>query len=384
MGVYIFLFILISVLCIKYDFNNNIIKTSKYKPFFLVCLTLSLIGGLRYHIGSDTANYIEQFEYIPTIKDFFKIIELENLSQPLWYLTNSIGKTIVDDFIIIQILHSFIVNFLIGRFIFKTCEKPFIAILAYTCCIWWNFNFEIMRESLCVAIYLNIYNNYLQNNNIKKFLLHSIPIMLIHYFAFIPIIFTFIIHFFKYRSFLLGGIVVTFILYFKISEGMLMKYMLLIEGVMESDGIERAMKYLESDQLGFVASSVIGISFVFITQVFYSFLISKDKKIDERVAKILLLYSFIIILRLKLLILVRFINYWQIILIVYAINYFIINKRNIYALYIKTIFVYSIYMGISNFLSPTESDNSKYDCRYIPYSSYLDKTIHQKRESLFY
>ena len=383
MFIYLFLFILLLVFCCKFDLKSNDNK-NKSRPFFFLCFILSIVAGIRYHIGSDTANYMEEFVEIPTINLFFSSIDIKELSQPLWYIFNSICKTIIDDFILVQLIHSFIVNFLIGRFIYKSCQKPFIALLAYLCCCWWNFNFEIMRESLCISIYLNLIYSYTQSNNIKRFIYCSIPLMFIHYFAFIPIVLTFILHYVKYKPFLYIGMFSTLFLYFKLSEDLLMEYMLLVEGAMEGDAIERAMTYLESDKYGFIPSSIIGIAFAFVTKIAYSFIISYDKNIVNRIAKLLLLYGFILILRLKLLILVRFVNYWQIILIVYAINYIIAKKKSALVFYVKAIFVYNIYLGIDSFLTPISSDKSKYDSRYIPYASYFDKTINPQRESLFY
>lgn len=384
MFIYLFLFILIIIFCFKYDYQSHN-NTNKHNSFYLLCIILSLVAGLRYHIGSDTANYMEDFEEIPTINDFLNAIELEDLSQSLWYLFNSICKSIIDDFILIQLIHSFIVNILIGRFIYKTCKKPFIALLAYLCCCWWNFNFEIMRESLCISIYLNLIYEYIQKNNIYKFLLYSSPLFLIHHFAFIPIILTFLLHFVKYKHILYFGLPVTIIVYFLSSEASLTGYLALFSGTLgEGDVMIRAMNYIQSSQYGFITSNIIGIAFILLTKVLYSFVVSLDKGINPMIAKLLLLCGLVYILQLKIMIFVRFVNYWQIILFVYAINYFLSNKKNIIYSYMIVVFVYNVYLGINSFLTPLDIDKSKYDSRYIPYSSYFDKTINPVRESLFY
>lgn len=384
MFIYISLFIIIILFCIKYDFSISKDENNRYKSFYFLCVILSLVAGLRYHIGSDTANYIADFDEIPTLGNILVGLDFKDLSQPLWYLFNAFCKTITDDFILVQLLHSFIVNICIGRFIYKLCKKPFLGLLAYVCCCWWNFNFEILRESMCIAIYLNLIYNYIKHNNIFKFLLYSIPLIFIHHFAFIPIALTVIIYFLNYKPFLYLGCVATIILYFILSEGMLLQYMLTIESVMGGDSVERAIEYIQSDQYGFMTSSIIGILFVIITKVAYAFVVAGSKKINPLIAKLLLLYGFTLILRLKIMILVRFINYWQIILIVYAINYIIENRKQVLSLYVKFIFVYNIYSGVDSFLTPLDSDTSKYDCRYIPYSSYISKKVHPARESLFY
>lgn len=383
MLVYVCLFVLILIFCFKYDFSSS--YKEKKGAFYFSCVVLSLVAGLRFHIGSDTASYIEYFEDIPNIANVFNEIELKELTQPLWYFYNSICKTIIDDFIIVQLTHSFFVNLLVGRFIYKTCKKPFIALLAYLCICWWNFNFEVMRESLCIAIYLNLIYDYIQKKNIYKFLLYSSPLFLIHHFAFVPIILTFLLHFVKYKHILYFGLPITIIVYFLSSEASLTGYLALFSDTLgEGDAMIRAMNYIQSSQYGFTTSNIIGIAFILLTKVLYSFIVSLDKGINPMIAKLLLLCGLVYILQLKVMIFVRFVNYWQIILFVYAINYFLSNKKNIIYSYMIVVFVYNVYLGINGFLTPLDIDKSKYDSRYIPYSSYFDKTIHPVRELLFY
>ncbi|MBR5483594.1 MAG: EpsG family protein [Alistipes sp.] len=358
---------------------------NKSRFFYFLCGLISLVSGLRYHIGSDTANYMNYFIEVPTISNILTSVDFDDLSQPLWFLLNSICKTVVDDFILVQLVHSFAVNLLVGRFIYKTCSKPFLALLAYLCCAWANFNFEIMRESLCIAIYLNLlYDCYIKNNNIRRFLLYSIPLMFIHHFAFIPLLLTFILYYIKYNRLLYFGLLLSIVLYLTLSEDMVIQFILLFGGVLDSETMSIATDYIESDKYGMMNASLIGIAFAFLTKILYSFVVSKDKRIDPLIAKLLLMYGLIAILRLKLFIITRFLNYWQIILIVYSINYYILHKKQILALYVKLCFVYNIYLGIDSFLTPLDFDNSKYDCRYVPYSSYLDKTTNPIRETYFY
>lgn len=383
MGVYVFLFALFVYNIIRYDFSTR--KQHRYKQsFYVCCILLSLIAGLRYHIGSDTANYIEYFEAVPSLWEFFSYIDIHTLSQPLWFLFLSIIKTLFKDFLALQLIHAFIVNLLIGKFIYEQCEKPFIALLAYYCCCWWNFSFEIMRESLCVAIYLTILYSYVKTHNLKRFIISSIPLLFIHMFAFIPIVLTIIVLKINYKFILYFGFLATMILFLFLDNDLIMKVLLISDGFMSDSFADRVSQYVEGEKYGFKSISVLGYVFIIITSVIYPIIVSKSKVLDENYSKMLLLFAFVIILRMKLLIFVRLCNYWEIILFICVVNYIVSNKGTITKWYIVLCFCYSIYSSIHTFLTPQDFDNSKFDCRYIPYSSYIEKSVHPTRENLYY
>lgn len=379
MFIYIILFLIFLSASIIYRGQD----VSLYKKqYYFLCVLLSFVSGIRYHIGSDTGVYIDQFSMIPNISDLFLFIE--NWNEVLWYIFISVLKTIVDDFIIVQIVHSLIVNLLIGRVIFKLCKKPFWALFFFLCCHWWNFNFEIMRESLCVALYLNVLYNYLQNKNISYFIIFSLPIIFIHQFAFVPILFTILTHFFTYRSVLIGGMFISIIFYFIISDAFILQIMdSWGSGVFSEDVTDRILLYSDSDLYGFKTLSLLGTGLILLTNFICSFVLSKEEE-NEVIAKLLLLYAFVVILRLKLLIMSRFYNYWELLLFVCAINYLCNNGNLLKKVYLYFCLIFFLYVGINIFLHPLDDSNSKYNIKYIPYASYIDKTICPERESFFY
>ena len=314
MAIYIILLLLILINILKYDLGSKE-HGKKKTPFYFCCVVLATVAGIRYHIGSDTANYIAYFENVPELANFFKEFNLEALTQPLWFLLLSVSKGVFSDFLGFQFLHALVVNLLIGRFIFTLCQKPFVALLVYFCCCWWNFNFEIMRESLCVAIYINIFNAYTKNNDIKQFALRSAPLLFIHMFAIIPITLTVVVHYFKYKTVFFVGLVVTAILFFVLSNEAITNLLLMGGSMVGESFAERVTLYVEGDKYGFKTLSIFGVLFITITSVIYPMIVSKSKVVNEGYAKMLLLYSFVVILRMKILIFIRICNYWEIMLL---------------------------------------------------------------------
>ena len=252
--------------------------------------------------------------------------------------------------------------------------------------MWWNFNFEIMRESLCVAIYLNILLAYFTHKNIYKFLLFSIPILFIHWFSFIVIILTVVVHFISLKRLIVFCTVVALLSLFLFDANGLFEYFLFLDLFLPDNMTERSVFYLASDDYGFINITIVGIIFILLTQVLYPYLIVSLKETNEEKCKLLVLYMFFIVLRLKLLILSRIVNYWDLLLIVMVVNSFFMHKNTYRMLYIRCCFIYSLYVGIRAFYLPSSLEtrgNIGYDCRYIPYSSYLTKQKNPDREYLY-
>ena len=380
MTVYILLFIVLLLSTILY--KGNVKNNNQKKVFYFLCIVFAFVGGFRYRIGIDTIRYTYAFENIPKIFEFSSY-SLDSISQPIWFLINSLSKTIFDDFIVVQIFHAFVVNLLIGRFIIKTCNKPFLALLVYYCLHWSYFNFEIMRESLCVAVYLNIFLLYMDTRNIKQFTLYSVPVMLIHWFAFVPILITIISHFVSKQYFLLISISLAIILYFFVDAGamnQIMEYANYFMG--DGSQVERIEMYLESDSLGFISVSAFGLLFIILTQVLPPLLVARNRTVNSSIAKMLIIFACIVLIRVKLLIVSRFLNYWDIIIIVYLINE-ITTSKHLVKLYLQCVMAYTVFNGVHSFYTPTTDDVAKYDSRYIPYSSYFTKELSPQRESLY-
>lgn len=95
------------ILCILFfDLSKN---NKRYLLIFrLFFILLSFLSAFRYGVGADTPNYMVAFDSIPKINDFVLIDFARFRFNPLYTLTNSVCRYIYDDFIILQILNSFV------------------------------------------------------------------------------------------------------------------------------------------------------------------------------------------------------------------------------------------------------------------------------------
>ena len=153
-------------------------KKNTNLPYWSLCLILVLLAALRYSVGGDTQGYMDMWEYLPTLTelrsfDFFGL----NMYQPFWYVINAIAKYIYDDFVSIQIILAIIVNFSIFSLFNKYSSYRFTCILVYYLMSYPYFNFEILRESLSICVFLFSISFLINKKWIKYFLLITIAFL---------------------------------------------------------------------------------------------------------------------------------------------------------------------------------------------------------------
>lgn len=382
---YISIFLLFIFLSYNYDIKGNKAGYNTWVKFG--CVILILLAGLRNHVGGDTFNYIYHFDQWPNLQELFSTkLSLSEVTQPLWFLINCILKTIYSDFVVVQLFHAIVVNLLIFRFIKKTTNKVFIAILFVYCIVWWNFNFEIMRESLCVAIYLNSLLE-LKKKKVFRFILFSIPCLLIHYFSFVIIAFTLLVYYLNNKTtiLLIGAIILVLLVFRDIFSN----FALEIAFMTAEDLSERLEDYIYGDVYGTTNLNLFGIfsKLLLLLQpvlIIYSYYTSKTT--DSLELKLLMLYILFFIITAVFPIFSRFLNYLMVLLIIGSINYLSQNKRkrNLSYSIVCILFIYNMVAGINEFYTPSPSDrsNNKYDCRYIPYKNVFEMPD-ATRESLY-
>lgn len=378
MIIYVLILFSFIYLAYKYDYLHQ--TRNKILWYKLSCLILILLAGLRNHVGGDTFNYISKFEEWPNLKElFYYKYSLSELTQPLWFLINSTLKTIIPDFTIVQIFHAVVSNILLFRFFKYTTPCLFSAILCSYCIYWWNFNFEILRESLCVALYLNALLE-LNKGKIWKYIIICLPALFIHYFSFIIIAITLIIHYIPKKHVILLSILCSSIFLF-LNPGMISSIIGGFLTITNPELLPTVENYLINDSYGFHQLNIFGIILQFIILLPTILLIKAYYKDSNKqfLVKLLCLYGVIIIFIAKILILARLQNYLLPVFVITVLNYLNENiHKKRYAYYIVfLVFTYYTISYINDFYQPPANSNLKYDCRYIPY-----KSIFQEEDKL--
>lgn len=175
---YIFSF-LISIFCMNlfyifYKKNHKVISS-----FFILAVfsILTIISGTRYNVGADYGAYIRMFQY--------KTYGYLEFGSRLLY---KISTYITEDPQFIIILFSALTNFAILMAIYRLKDrcKPSLVLASYLF-IFFPFSFNIIRQSLAMAICFLAFT-YLKQNTKKAYLL-VILAGLIHSSAFLMLLF---------------------------------------------------------------------------------------------------------------------------------------------------------------------------------------------------
>ena len=124
-------------------------------------LLLVCLAGFRYKIGGDTLFYMEMYDDWPSLAQWNWQDVLDGGYQPLWYLLCAICKAISPDFYVLQIALALFVNTAFFRFFVRHTSRPLLAVLLYAVLLYPYYNFEILRASVCVALFLFSFDSLL-------------------------------------------------------------------------------------------------------------------------------------------------------------------------------------------------------------------------------
>lgn len=370
-----FFFILLGVLF--YDTQLN--KGSGRILYIFSFLSFVVLSGLRYKVGGDTLEYFRSFDtQIPKLQNLTLNVFVELRYEPLWIIFNSVCKSIVDDFSFLQFVHAFFVNYVLFRFFKNYTTYKFTAILVYFLFYYLYLNFEILRESIAICLFLLAYPFLEKKENIKYFLLIGCACMF-H----ISAIILFILPFFKINE-LNRKVLIKMVLF------VLLAFIFLQIAPFLIPNEDLRVRFIEYQMF---TPSFAGFTFYlliyFVGPLFVYFKYTKYREV--MFPNLIFIYFTIAIIVSYLTGLSRFINYFMPFMTVYFVNFlFMLSTVKRYR-QVK-VFVIPIVFGIAfapkyMFYMRDTSENvpgtHKYNL-YLPYTSIFKKEEDENRELLFY
>ena len=373
MLIYIFVFLWLLALSIKYDINNH--KRGKEQWIRAVVAFFILFAGLRHRIGADTINYMYHFLNTPTLTQITEEgLDFSSLSQPLWFLINSFFKTIYDDFLLVQLFHAIVFNLLFFRYIKKKTDKFFITTLILYCSTWWNLSFEILREALCVALFLNA-TLYLEKGDVKKYIIICLPALFIHYFSFIIIFTTLIVYYANRKTIIAILSIVLALVLLNIDS---LNQILIALSLASSEGASSRVEELILNG-GISSLNIKGVMELMLFLTAPIILYFYYKRRDLFATKLLILFVFFSIISAVVVLLNRFQNYLFPIFIVLTVNYLSEHRlKTIQRYLIIGLTCLRMVIAVYNFYKPIDPYSTvDYDYRYIPY-----RTIFQENDPI--
>lgn len=181
----LYLTVLILVLYCVYNFDICEQKRNRDTWFNFLLFVFIIISGFAYRLGYDNANYMSEF---PMYRMYggYGWEELTSYSgrQPLWVLMTKICKAIVNKYWFFKLAHSLLINTLIFLAFRRLTKYVFTAILFYFVLVYFEYNFQVMRQSIAVALFMSSISKYEDNKwlpyyliNILGFLFHEAAII---------------------------------------------------------------------------------------------------------------------------------------------------------------------------------------------------------------
>ncbi|MDE5790882.1 MAG: EpsG family protein [Muribaculaceae bacterium] len=163
-------------------------ETPKKVLLAIIILTMIVIMGLRFRVGTDTIMYMDRFEKFPTLDTIFSRRSYELEFEPIYTFLCICLKTITPEFWPVQVMASAISTTCITIFLYRTCKNVFLGVFFYLIFQWLYFSVEIMRESIAIGIFLLNFRN-LEEKKWLKYYLFCFLCMGFHYSSAITFIF---------------------------------------------------------------------------------------------------------------------------------------------------------------------------------------------------
>lgn len=149
------LFFLLPVYACDYklwNYGDSYERGNVYQRYYIFLLFLVIaLFGLRNYVGGDTIGYMEMWRNIPLVSELPDFDFMKAKYQPLWYIFNSVCKSVTKEFWLFQIVHATVVNSIVFYTISRYSQYRFTAIFLYAVTTMLYFNCEILRESLSLS-----------------------------------------------------------------------------------------------------------------------------------------------------------------------------------------------------------------------------------------
>lgn len=381
MGIYILIFLYLLFLAYIYDVRGAHKGLSFH--YKISCIILILVAGLRYRIGFDTINYMESFTSALSLRELVHGVEFTG--DLLWVYMVALSKEICNDFFMVQLIQAIIVNCTVFWFVKRHSIKPFVSILLYFLLGWWNLCFEAMREAIAVAFFLFALDALLSGKGAKVYYLRVWPAIFAHTFGFVTLFFP-LIKFLKTKKIVIFAGIFLMAMVFMVKD--YMNDLLLLMEMTSDLASGKAAKYMDSDVYGVSNMSLGGLVSLFIGNILPALYIiillaRSQNKAVWNIIPFVLAYIFICVLKTQVPIFYRFLNYFEILVIVAFSNALYLERRRFRRRVAVMLVTLMVLVRMYSLTAYDVGTNVKAYNRYVPYNSIFQKDFNPKSEMIF-
>lgn len=375
----IYIIVLIYTLFLFFRYNvGKKKKGEKFHYYFLLFIVIC-ITGFSYRLGMDTIGYSENFE---RLDDFNTVIHHLNgyRYEPAFVLLLSLCKSIWNDFAMVQIVVALFVNTTIFWFAKKHSNYYFLAIFLFFIYDFWNFNFEIKRESIAVSFFLLGIHHLLKEKVVAKdyivYYIFSAFCFAFHHFGILTIFFPLLMRIRMNKVYYTAFIIIFLVSLF--GSMFLKDTLVAINQLMALYTGEDITTYMESGKYGegsFYTINGLITALVIPLYIVYSI---KDR-IDKKILALTLFTFIISLLSSQVFIIYRLQNYFCMFLFITYSRFAEVScsSRSGRASINRLILIFVIFVVMYG-----KCHKSQY-IRYAPYSSIFTKEINREREAEF-
>lgn len=376
--IYLAVFILLILLSLHYDIYGA--KQGRDVWYSILLVAFILIAGLRWRLGIDTPNYLDEFYYRTPTLNHLSFEDLK-LTKPLWILLNSFVLSVFGRFYVVQLIHAAFINILFFKYFKKHSRYIFTCASFYFLCMYTNQNMEEMKASISVAICLYANDYILEKKWIKAYLLYLLA-ALFHASAYIIFLTPLLLFLRLNRK---GCIVLAATLFvgywLQHSFG---EYLSLFDMIDESLS-KKVNLYGNDDKLATQGGNInFFIVMIFPTLVYgvYCLFVAKKRSLNQNLMRLepfVMIGLVFLVMQMNMQIFYRYVHFYFIYFTLFyaeaVVSIFKANPR-IYKniAYVKTMIVFLPFLLLTVY-----SYKYKY-VRYYPYSSVIERKIDSNRE----
>lgn len=186
--IYLFIILALVYLSFKYDGHTKGLTNKQNKEIYFIVFLFIILAGFSKNIGGDVyVTYWPQFSKSPTLDQLTikKILDPESLQatnynyKPFYILTRALVRSFTTEFWVYHIFHAIIINSVIFIFLKKRTRYLCLSLLYYFIINYFEYNTEIIRESLAVIMGLLAFNQ-LEKKKYFLYLLFAFTAFMFH------------------------------------------------------------------------------------------------------------------------------------------------------------------------------------------------------------
>lgn len=353
------------------------------------------VSGFAYNVGSDIPEYMYFYDSMG-IENFhgWKNLFTSDRYQPGWYVLNILCHYISDDFVVLKFVMSLFLNGVVFWFIQKHCDKIFLAVFFYSILLYFDLNFNALRQSLSIGFFLIGYDLLCEKKWVQyllflgfAYLFHSSAL------AFVPLV---VLPFIKANriTITLAVLLLLFLLYIVLTIDV--ADLIFTFAAMDMDVSEEwtrsSMVYMTNlDETGINANGVFHKLFEIILYSLIALFSLKKNKGHGRSLDSMMLMIYLALSILALSAPIAFFRFLQYIKLFYACILadtlvYICNKLSSKSVKVlgcfMLVFVFS-FLPIRSYFSGNPSSGIPLIRQYVPYYSVFNKKIDKVRASNF-